>query len=398
MSENKNHAVSYFGRGYSGWADTSDQHVSKAESAKSALNELLVSSLNMQHIIVLVGSGASLGDVGGPTMWKLWCHCVYRNPEESDEDCFELSAEAKKVIDTINFGNGEKNIEALLSWCDAYLQIRDDKYVSAFVTAAKSTILKLCSEFIQTDNVDQLGAHEKFLRRMSRRRARDSRLKLFTTNYDLCFETAASRQGLVAIDGFSFSQPRLFDPKFFAYDIVRRSNSGDDVGMPLEGVFHLCKLHGSVNWSRNQSREILVNEKPNADEACLIYPARGKFQQSYAQPYLELMSQYLAALRQPNTCVVVVGFGFNDDHLSEPILAAVQSNPHLRLIVAGPGARRNAEGGNNYWKELAKLAKANEDVCLINADFQTFAGLIPDLQALTPAQKLMREIKNVAGV
>jgi hypothetical protein len=221
---------------------------------------------------------------------------------------------------------------------------------------------------------------------------------VFTTNYDLCFEHASGKQGLVVLDGFSFTQPRYFDPRFFLYDIVRRPTTGEEIGTPLEGVFHLYKLHGSVDWGRGSDDEIEIIANPAPETACLIYPAKGKYQQSYVQPHLELLSQYFSALRQPNTCLIVVGFGFNDDHLSEPILAAVRTNPHLRLIVVNPisEALTAKKGENRYWETLFKLAKQAEDICLINAGFGDFSEMIPDLKSLTPAQQLTRDIKKIA--
>src|SRR5205085_1187137 len=110
--------------------------------------------------------------------------------------------------------------------------------------------------------------------------------------------------------------------------------------------------------------EIEVIPSPTPDSVCLVYPARGKYQQSYVQPHLELVSQYFAALREPNTCLIVIGFGFNDDHLSEPILAAVRTNPHLRLIIVNPSAddltsRRKEE--SKCWDTLFGLAEQGED-------------------------------------
>ena len=58
------------------------------------------------------------------------------------------------------------------------------------------------------------------------------------------------------LDGFSFTAPRRYDPRFFGYDIIRRPRSGDDLGHFLEGVFLLYKLHGSVNWARNADKTI----------------------------------------------------------------------------------------------------------------------------------------------
>lgn len=404
----------FFGPNSEGWkelkpdipadTDPADEQkiIATAKAAKEELKNFLLSSLQMQHVVVLSGSGTSLGPITkGPSMWDLWDHCVHSNPGNLIFDA-EVSDIAAKVIKEIGYDvdNEKENIEALLSRCEAYVQVKASADVDDFITASKKVILEKCSEFIDPTDENQLAAHRTFLHRLSRRRVRDSRLKLFTTNYDLCFETAAGRQGLVALDGFSFTQPRQFDPRFFLYDIVRRPTTGDEVGTPLEGVFHIYKLHGSVNWSRKGENEIEVEATPTPDSACLIYPAKGKYQQSYVQPHLELVSQYFSVLREPNTCLIVAGFGFNDDHLSEPILAAVRTNPHLRLIIVNPYAddiTARPKDKNKYWETLFSLAEQGEDVWLINANFGDFADMIPDLKSLTPAQRLTRDIKLVAG-
>jgi hypothetical protein len=384
--------------------DTAEEQriLAVSKGAKDELKGFLLSSLQMQHVVVLAGSGTSLGPVTkGPSMWTLWDYCVNNNPGTGTA-ARVTSPTAAKVIDEIEYdlATEEDNIEALLSHCEAYLQVKSSADVATFVTDSKKLILDKCSGFIDPANPSQLAAHRTFLHRLSRRRVRDSRLKLFTTNYDLCFETAAGKQGLVMLDGFSFTQPRQFDPRFYLYDIVRRPTTGDEIGSPLEGVFHMYKLHGSVNWARKADYEIVVEQNPSPDSACLIYPARGKYQQSYVQPHLELISQYFSALREPNTCLIVIGFGFNDDHLSEPILAAVRTNPHLRLIVVNPSADSLTQQSfeqNKYWGTLFDLAKQGEDVWLIKARFGDFAEMIPDLKSLTPAQRLTRDIKLVAG-
>ncbi|MDO8436562.1 MAG: SIR2 family protein [Nitrosomonadaceae bacterium] len=376
--------------------------VAAAKTAREELKTFLLSSLQMQHVVVVAGSGTSLGPITkGPSMWVLWDYCVSLNPGTVSEK-HTVAPTAAKVIAEVGYDVAveKENIEALLSRCEAFLQVKESADVTTFITVSKKIILEKCSGFLAPTDEKQLAAHRTFLHRLSRRRVRDSRLKLFTTNYDLCFETAAGRQGLVALDGFSFTQPRHFDPRFFLYDIVRRPTTGDDVGTPLEGVFHLYKLHGSVNWSRAAGGDIEVVANPKPEDACLIYPAKGKYQQSYVQPYLELISNYFSVLREPNTCLIVTGFGFNDDHLSEPILAAIRTNPHLRLIIVNPSAddltARPLEK-NKYWESLFNLANQGEDVWLINASFGDFAEMIPDLKSLTPAQRLTRDIKQMAG-
>ena len=348
--------------------------------AKDELKNSLLASLQMQHLVVLAGSGCSRS-AGGPSMLDIWARAVG----------VELTENAKQIAKKVNHDLADKNIEAFLSRVEAFLQVNQDEGVNSFLNSSKQVILDQCSIFLDPG---KLHDHTTFLHRLSRRRVRDQRLKVFTTNYDLCYERAAAALGGVALDGFSFTAPRRYDPRFFGYDIIRRPRGGDDLGQYLEGVFLLHKLHGSVNWAKGEDGTIYEKDKPTPAEACLIYPARGKYQQSFVQPHLESMAQYLAAVREPNTCLLTVGFGFNDDHLAEPLLGAVRSNPHLRVIVVDPEAHTNETGGNAHWKRLFDLSFRGEDVWFVSASFGDFAQMIPDLKSLTPADTLMKAIKG----
>lgn len=375
--------------------DSEGQEIKSAcDQNKKALNELLLSSMQMQNIVVLTGSGTSLGDAGGPSMSDLWKSCT-----KEDED---YTATAKEASDKVKYdisAAAKVNIEEFLTRCEAFLQINEDnEKVNEFIEYCKSKILNSCN-FDTTEN--SLDGHKTFIHRLSRRRVRDSRLKVFTTNYDTCFEKAAGQQGVVVIDGFSFTKPRLYDLRFFDFDIVRRNLSVDSTSNYLEGVFQLYKLHGSINWERTETGRI-EEKKATAKGACMIFPAKGKYQQSYIQPHLELMARYLSALRELNTCLLVCGFGFNDEHLSEPLVSAIKTNPYLKVIIADNSAEKNIEengsGASDYWNRLKDLSSKGEDIWFIQASFQDFANLIPDLRSLTLAEKLAQNIKSLAGV
>jgi hypothetical protein len=339
-------------------------------SHEDKLKEYLRSSLQMQHLAILSGSGTST-DADGPSMSALWRAALKLDgvPEATAKLSFE----------------GKDNIEEFLSRCDAFLELNHDDMVARVRARVVGEILSQCRA--AGGDTSKLAVHRSLLRKVARRRVRDSRVKLFTTNYDRCFEVAAGELGLVPIDGFSFGSPRRFDPRFFEYDIVKRSPNAEGSSF-VPGVFQYFKLHGSVDW-RNRNGTIEVDPLVAADDACLIYPARAKFQRSYEQPHLELMARYLATLREPNTCLVVVGFGFNDDHLSGPILAALRSNPHFRLIVVcrDPESKLQSAVAGSPWFELKNVA-SQVDATFIAATFSRFVELIPDLSALSRGEQL----------
>ncbi|MEX2374487.1 MAG: SIR2 family protein [Dehalococcoidia bacterium] len=365
------------------WRSLTPVDGSVDSGARGDVRQALLSALQMQHLVVLAGSGCSIA-AGGPSMGDLWNRVV--GPQGIEN--------AEAVLGLVNHNPADRNVEALMSRLEAYLSVMPNSEAESFLVKAKEAILAECSGFLDRAS---LRAHQVFLHRLSRRRVRDQRLKIFTTNYDLCFERAASDIGGVALDGFSFTSPRRYDPRYFDYDIVRRPKGGDDNGDYLEGVFLLHKVHGSVNWAKAEDGGIRESQAPDPGTACLIYPATGKYQQSFAQPHLESVAQYLAAVRQPNTCVLTVGFGFNDNHLTEPLMAAVISNPHLRLVIVDPAAKEMASNNEHpHWPRLRAFSDQGEDVWFLCMGFAELAEVIPDLKSLSPAASLMRIIEDVA--
>ena len=108
------------------------------------------------------------------------------------------------------------------------------------------------------------------------------------------------------------------------------------------------------------------------------------------------MSQFQSALREPNTCLLTIGFGFNDNHLSGPILAAISSNPSFKLLVVDRSAKEKSElPSGAYYMLREKIASGEADIMLLNAEFSQFAELIPQLRALSPAEQIERSFKQI---
>ena len=124
------------------------------------------------------------------------------------------------------------------------------------------------------------------------------------------FEQSACESNFVVIDGFSFSQPRIFSGRNYDYDIVSRNQSRvKEEDNFIQKVFHLYKLHGSVNWEK-QDNKIIQKEEP--DEPLMIYPHQSKYESSYEQPYFEMMSRFQSNLRKENVFLITIGFSFGE--------------------------------------------------------------------------------------
>ncbi|MHA7648754.1 SIR2 family protein [Mycobacterium sp. ML4] len=344
---------------------TDDDARAASAAAKSSLHDELGLVVNAETLVVLAGSGTSLGITSEveehtpPRMSDLWAAvsgiAAFKDVEN------KLSAD---VFAT-------KNLEHVLSDAQARLALAlSDSDLEAFVAEAEDIVWQRCN-FI--DENSDVGAHELFLRKVARRSTRLQRSQIFTTNYDLAFETAARRARFNVIDGFGYGGHE-FDGGSFDLDYVRRRPNEQLILEP--SVFQLLKLHGSVDWTANGSTVSKTVGRP--DNPVLIYPSAAKYQMSYQQPYLEFMSRFQIALRQPDVGLLVVGFGFNDEHLNAPIAAAVRSNIGLRAVVVTPGARDSGRAPSIAWIEDL-ITRGDRRLSILSGTFDDLVRHLPDV-------------------
>lgn len=337
-----------------------------------ATNEIRQIALS-ENVSLLAGLGTSLGlkgrRVSAPGMQDLW-------KEIRDQAGVDKFTETLNAVGFDPRQSGE-NIEALLSRCNLAFRFTQTQATAEFVESAEKTIRELI-DFV--DETTDLSAHETILRKLARRPDRLPRLKIFTTNYDLCFETAARKLRFIAVDGFSLGNPRVFDASNFDLDFVRRQPDRESSAF-LPNVFHLHKLHGSIDWER-QGEE--THQRASSKQPLIIYPRDSKFESSYEQPYLEMMSRFQTAIRAQNTGVLLCGVGFNDRHISQPIMQAISANIGLRVVVVDPTVRTSA---NECFVRFRKLVETGDArITLVHGTFAELAKLLPDLSTRTESE------------
>jgi hypothetical protein len=190
------------------------------------------------------------------------------------------------------------------------------------------------------------------------------------------------------VDGFSHTQPQEFDGTHFTYDFVRRESEREAPDY-IANVIHLYKLHGSVDW---EIRDGQVVKAENPAKPLIIYPRITKFELSYDQPYLELMSRFQSALRLPNTGVLVIGFGFNDAHIAQPLMAAISANIHLKGIIVDPAAENSKKSD---LQTIEKLIKAGDwRLALAATSFESFVPIVPDLASETEEEQHRKRMSS----
>ncbi|WP_197410081.1 SIR2 family protein [Phaeobacter sp. CECT 5382] len=400
--------------------DPDDPRKKPKAGCKDQVEEALLASLHSTNVVVLVGSGASFsakneGGQNAPSMWHLW-EAVKNGCGEAD-----FNAVAQSVIGHVP-AEGEENIEALLSLCKMSIELLEVRAVKdtafpdrarleqlkEFVATAEREILAQVG-FVRSDT--ELPAHSGFLRKFARRSPEKPRVKLFTTNYDLCIETAGLRLGVVLIDGFSHSAEQRFNRDHFDHDIVRRAASSTKADY-LDGVFHLYKLHGSVDWRRRPDEVVIRSlDDPNEDRRpVLIYPRSSKYQEAFESPYLDMFAALQAALREPDTTLIVSGFGFADDHISAPIWSAIETNLSLRLVLCDRGFVEHQKlfdveaqeidldlaGQRPYQSKIARLVQQGDTrITMLNGRFEDLADALPMISGKTDRQLLQDRLEKL---
>lgn len=175
------------------------------------------------------------------------------------------------------------------------------------------------------------------------------RINVFTTNYDLFIEDAATRnKNIIFNDGFT---KRLdvwgdmeFDAGSFNYSISATGNLYNyKVELP---TVNLIKLHGSLSWEHHKEKIVYnigeqrplsfttsAKKKKWVLEHALILPRKEKFKETLLQNvYYDLLRTYSNELDKEATLLIVFGFSFADEHL-ETLTKKALRNATLKLLI-----------------------------------------------------------------
>ncbi len=350
-----------------------------------------------KNLIFLSGAGSSM-DVGGLSMWQLWeetkkLYFIEKTDEADEVDGFKI------IRDKVNYIADDTNLEALLSQIEGYCKFSGDLDIEWGVKKKKLSEIKeeifnliknKCT--IPTPPKDTFP-HKVLLEKVLQRKQTSSRVKVFTLNYDLLFEDAATAVNAIAIDGFSFTFPRTFSGRYFDYDIVQREGSKlKEEDNFVQRVFHLHKLHGSINWERiEETGNVVINEEPK--KALMVYPREAKYEDSYEQPFFEMMARFQRNLRlNDDTLLVCIGYSFNDKHINAAIEEALNQNPGFRLAVIDPGF--DNESASQSLKTIKKTAMETERILMISETFTDFANYFPEIKTYENIQQVTINLKN----
>jgi hypothetical protein len=228
--------------------------------------------------------------------------------------------------------------------------------------------------------------HARFLQRVANKWSTSGR-DIFTLNYDTLIEATLDRLRFQYVDGFRGSRRGWFDPTVFDEPSTCMPN------------FRIHKLHGSINWLREDSghvRRAVISSADDIKETVVVYPSEQKYLQTQFGVYETLIGRFRSRLRAPNVnnCLVTLGYSFNDEHINEAIIDAINATGSNLTVIAfvGPDPkaaeqqeqmakiearcnhRFNAFVGNSFY--VGNALDTHEAKTLLEAELWKFESLV----------------------
>ncbi|EMF92387.1 SIR2-like domain protein [Leptospira santarosai str. ST188] len=168
-------------------------------------------------------------------------------------------------------------------------------------------------EWVALKNYDRANYYESFI---FLSRDIGQIMKVFTLNYDLCFETIVGKDVTVEL-GFTKNNNEWHYSNF------------DDVNGKS---YNLYKLHGSIDWY-NDDNKLLKSSKPeNSPE--LIFGIQHKM--TSVDPYFYYSSILRATCFNEANLIIAIGYSFADEYVNVILSQALNYRTNLRIIVVSP--------------------------------------------------------------
>lgn len=283
------------------------------------LNELKL--WMQQHLtdglVVVVGSGLSCAE-GLPSMTELAAYLasnVGRDLEAPDVYQWQ------ELLPAIS----AKGLEAALmqSPPSPTLETRLAETTAAFIGLRERRVLS-----------EVFGARRtlRFTRLLTHLLKPDSGLPVITTNYDRLIEVASEEAGLgvdtLFVGDFAGSLNESESRFRFCREVTLR---GKQVVWRYRPRVVLCKPHGSLDWYPRSGRPVRYQAELDLPKL-IITPGYNKFRNGYESPF-DLHRERANRAIDRATRFLIVGYGFNDDHLETHLTPKIQSGTPALLLT-----------------------------------------------------------------
>lgn len=326
-----------------------DKVESLADDEKlSFIRGKLAELFEMTNLSFLLGAGCSSHlneagiEVSIPTMDEL-----------AKEFNDSASKNTKDIISKYGEGKTE-NLEKFLSYLyQKKLSLHSEKDDAKKTKAAQVELLekaiietkKFIYEKCKKRDSSVNSSYETLYKKLLLRSDVLPRVNIMTTNYDLYNEIAMDQLGVIYSNGFSGFIERRFNPAIFKYSLYTQMDLKERPLAQIDNFIFLYKLHGSINWVKDDSDQNLFEvreiQEPKSvkDEVMsnmMIYPSPQKQSDTFGVPYSDLFREFQGILNLKNGVLIVVGYGFGDDHVNNIIFRALTLATFRVVIIGSP--------------------------------------------------------------
>ena len=256
----------------------------------------------------------------------------------------DLSKEHQDLIEK-HIYKSFSDIESLLNWLQSGLSFQpNNKNLKEVISTLKSEFLKTIPVLDDDKYKDSetINTYNKFYQSVFKYRTElSNKINIVTTNYDLFNEYSLESNRIVYSTGFENNLYRNFNVNSFKQRIVDDTNRYKDVWQPTSKEANLLKIHGSINWTSDESGQLIQKDFfKQSDEEIIIYPTMLKHRQTAQAPYSELFREFANVLQVPNTVLIVMGYGFPEEHINN-IISQNLKHQDFTLIVFGNKSEDN---------------------------------------------------------
>tara|TARA_B100001540_G_scaffold317725_1_gene352394 strand:+ start:193 stop:1470 length:1278 start_codon:yes stop_codon:yes gene_type:complete len=209
--------------------------------------------------------------------------------------------------------------------------------VESIIVGIKKFVLYKCTTGPFSNGNDSVVAHyRRFYQSLTTRARGLAPPWVFTTNYDLFNERAMDRSGIPYSNGFSGTVERRFNPATYRLALAEQLDITSRRWAAVDGFVHFCKLHGSVNWTEEDTGLFPIREShapldPSKDRV-MIYPTPSKQTASFGSPYADMFREFQRQVVQDQSVLMILGYSFGDEHVNNIIFQGL-TLPGFRVIA-----------------------------------------------------------------
>lgn len=305
-----------------------------------SINDIFPSApQGLRNIGFLFGAGTSC-KAGYPLMTEL-TQKVLSKLDNSEYD-FLNNVITRTINEGIDKGNGTPNIEAITDILeDAIIRLQptSNEYLSLIKirSSIKAKIFDVMNE-IESPNLEDHILFFSALHHIFEGRSGSEAVWIFTPNYDLLFELAASHVGVPLVRGFLGSALGYFNIQSLSLKIGFEENK--KFSSLSQSIFKLIKLHGSIDWwksrSPENSRSVFSTQNPKQIQydvdRVMVMPQRKKVRDTLEYPFSEIFRFSERILGNECKFLVSCGYSYGDEHINDTLLLPKLKEGKIKLV------------------------------------------------------------------